>query len=146
MRFLLLLCLPILACDDAEADDTPGPDAGWPPAGDTYVAGLEKAGETLRVRLMEALPAPPERGENRWVLEVVDAEETPLTGCTLVLSPDMPAHGHGTWKEAEVTEQEAGRYVAEPVFLYMPGLWEIPIEVNCGSAGDTVVYAFWIEG
>lgn len=148
-RTFALLCLLLAAgCDEGGGEESASPDPTSPAAGDTYVAGLQKAGadEQITARLLEAHPAPPERGNNRWVLEVVDGA-TPLTGCVLVLDPNMPAHGHGTWEDAVVTEMEApGRYAVEPILLYMPGLWEIPITITCGEVTDTVRYAFWIEG
>jgi hypothetical protein len=119
-----------------------------PPAGDTYVAGLEKMGTNgvLKVRLVDALPAPPELGDNDWTLEVLDMGDTVQEGCTVSLDPRMPAHGHGTNKDAEITEMGAGRYAATPVDLFMPGLWVTEVAVDCGEMTDTVVYEFWIEG
>ena len=145
---LIPICaLLLVGCDDGDGNSTP--DRTSPEAGDTYVAGLEKAGAAskINVRLLEAHPAPPERGDNQWVLEVLDGEATPLAGCILVLDPDRPAHGHGTWKDAVVTEMDTpGHYSVDPVFMFMPGLWEIPITLTCGEVSDTVLYAFWIEG
>lgn len=146
MRWALLFSLLFLGCDDGGDDDgSAGVDPTSPEAGDTYVAGLEKAGAQLTVRLVEALPAPPEKGDNRWILEV-QAGDAMRDDCELVLTPDMPAHNHGTWKDVVVTPQGEGRYEADPVFLFMPGLWEIPVDITCGELTDNVVYRFWIEG
>ncbi len=152
-KLLPIAALVLLACGDDASSGNAAPAAGDaeapPPEADTYVAGLEKAGEEgrLMVRLLDSRPAPPQRDENRWLLEVTDGAGEPLTGCALVLDPDMPAHGHGTYEEAVVTEQETpGQYVADPVLLFMPGLWVVPIEVTCGDLSDHVSFSFQIEG
>lgn len=145
---LALFC--VTGCDEESSDDPMvqmEPEA--PPAGDTYVAGLEKAGADgmLRVRLVDALPAPPELGDNQWMFEVVDMDGQTIEGCTLNVDPRMPAHGHGTNKDADVTEMGAGRYEATPIDLFMPGLWVTQVDIDCGeSTQDSVIYEFWIEG
>jgi nitrogen fixation protein FixH len=148
LALLTLACAP--GCDEAESTDpAPMMEPDAPPAGDVYVAGLEKdvANGMLRVRLVDALPAPPELGDNRWTLEVVDMDGQTLEGCAVELDPRMPAHGHGTNKDAEITEMGAGRYEATPVDLFMPGLWVTEVGVDCGDGvADSVVYDFWIEG
>lgn len=152
MRFFLIPAVLALTvgCDDHDAHSEHGgsmnPDT--PPAGDTYVAGLEKMGDNgmLKVRLVDALPAPPDLGDNDWILEVLDMSDTALEGCTIDLEPRMPAHGHGTNKDAEMTEIGAGRYAATPVDLFMPGLWVTAVDIECGDMTDTVTYEFWIEG
>lgn len=150
MRFALTcLCLTGLTAGCGESDDSPDPEGPpAPPAGDTYVAGLEKLGAdgVLKVRLVDALPAPPDRGDNTWTLEVLDMGDSPIDGCSVRLDPRMPAHGHGTNKDAEVTAMDGGRYMAEPVDLFMPGLWVTSINLECGEMTDTVIYEFWIEG
>lgn len=148
MRWILGLLL-VAGCDDGNTGGD-GADAGSaaPPAGDTYVAGLEKAGGEgqLSVRLMAATPAPPELGDNTWTLEVVDAAGEPRSGCTVTIAPRMPAHGHGTNRPTVVTEAEPGDYSATPLDLFMPGLWEIPVAVTCGAVEDRALFEFWIEG
>ena len=145
MRWSPLLLFLVLACDDGDGEQVEG-EPQTP--GDTYVAGLEKVGPAgLKTRLLDALPAPPERGDNTWTLEVLGPDGQPLEGCELVFTPDMPAHGHGTWKTVETSVMDApGTYRADPVFMFMPGLWVVPIDLTCGALTDRVEYAFWIEG
>ncbi len=66
----------------------------------------------------------------------------------VVATPLMPDHGHGTPINAEVTELTTpGEYEVTPVNLWMPGLWEITIEVTNGAdVSDAVTFAFCIEG
>ncbi len=152
--WLALLLLGVAtACGDGGAGGDDDVDAAPPDAGDrqgdTYVAGLEKTGRNGGVftRLVDAVPAPPERGDNRWVLEVVDRDGGPRSDCALTVDPRMPVHQHGTPVVARVTPEGApGRYVLEPVNLFMPGLWEVTIDLDCGGVVDEVLYAFWIEG
>lgn len=149
MRPIILLCLlGSIACDDAGTSEPVNPEPEAPEAGDTYVAGLEKAGAdgVLKTRLVDALPAPPELGDNRWMIAVVDQDGAPLEGCTVTLEPRMPAHGHGTNTPAVVTEMGAGQYEVTPVDLFMPGLWVTRVDLECGALRDSVVYEFWIEG
>ena len=37
----------------------------------------------------------------------------------------MPAHGHGTSVQPEVSETAPGVFVAAPLYLHMPGEWEL---------------------
>ncbi|MEZ4465739.1 MAG: FixH family protein [bacterium] len=140
----------LAACDDG-AGTSEGADGGGgqaPPAGDTYVAGLARMGAagTLEARLMEATPAPPELGDNTWIVEIVDAGGAAQAGCAVAPNPRMPAHGHGTNTPAVVTDLGEGRYEVAPLDLFMPGLWEVPLHLTCGGLEDEVQFAFWIEG
>lgn len=153
---LPLLLLALAGCD--EGDDAAQPEADAAPANpfpngnpadaDTYVAGLERQGEdgALTVRLMDALPAPPERGDNDWVLAVY-AADVPMDGCDIDVQPRMPAHGHGTPVEAAVDPMAdaPGHYSVAPVNMFMPGLWEVTLGLTCGETVDVVTYRFWIE-
>lgn len=147
MRWMVVLLA--LGCDDGGDDHGGhgGSGGNAPPAGDTYVAGMEKVGAAgaLQVRLKEARPGPPEIGDNTWILEVLDMQGESMPGCTVEVDPRMPAHGHGTNKEATITET-AGTYEVTPLDLFMPGLWEVPFTVTCGAVVDDVMFEFWIEG
>lgn len=147
MRWIVGLVL-LVGCDDEGGGGGEGDGGGGgPPAGDTYVAGMEKQGAAnrLALRLKEARPAPPELGDNTWMLEVLDSNGESMTGCTLTVDPLMPAHGHGTNKTAVITEAD-GTYEVTPLDLFMPGLWQVPFVVTCGEVVDDVLFEFWIEG
>lgn len=145
MRPLLILAL-LFACDSDEAASEPDAFVHNPPEGDVYTAGMARAGAdgALSVRLVDALPAPPDRGDNRWVIQI-EAGDTMLTDCALTVEPDMPLHGHGT-TPVEISEMGDGQYKLEAMNLFMPGLWIIPIQATCGEVTDTVTYEFWMEG
>lgn len=152
MRLTSLLCAALVCfvgcVEDSDPADPMTMEPEAPPAGDTYVAGLEKAGAEglLRVRLIDAQPAPPAIGVNQWMFEIVDSAGQVLEDCALDLDPRMPAHGHGTNTDADITEMGEGRYEATPVDLFMPGLWVTQLSVDCGGMQDSVIYEFWIEG
>jgi hypothetical protein len=118
---------------------------------DDYVAGLSRTGDgTIEVVLVESTPAPPAKGNNTWHLRVLDSAGTPLDGLTVQVTPFMPDHGHGTPVTTEVTElAEPGEYEVALVNLWMPGLWEVTVEVDDpaqAEVSDSVVFRFCIEG
>jgi hypothetical protein len=116
---------------------------------DTYVAGLEKVGAAgVKVRLMESVPAPPAKGDNAWLLEIVGPGDDPLDDLDLTVVPWMPEHGHGTPKRPVIAPAAGdGRYQVDDVNLWMPGVWEITVTVDAdGGLTDDVLYRFCIEG
>lgn len=113
---------------------------------DTYVAGLSKIGGTVQVAVMDALPAPPEKGKNALTLEVKDAEGKPLDDAQIAIVPFMPDHGHGSAVTPKVTPAGGGRYDVTDVVLTMPGLWEVRVDVQSPSASGAVTFAFCVEG
>ncbi len=109
---------------------------------DTYALGLAKTGTATTVTFVDAMPAPPTRGDNRWTVQVTDDRGAAMTGLELSATPFMPDHMHGTTVETEVTELGDGTYVLEPVNLFMPGLWEVTLELG---TDDEVVFAFCVD-
>jgi hypothetical protein len=113
---------------------------------DEFVVGLSKPGDGSRLefKLMSSDPAPPSRGDNTWVLQLntMAAPVTPVTGAAMTVTPFMPDHEHGSGKDVIVTPMtEPGQYELEPVNLWMPGLWEITIQVS-GANSDRAVFRF----
>jgi hypothetical protein len=147
MRYLLLLALTLAlpACDDQASDPIVDAGVDCPAEGDCYAIGLSKTGSALTVRLTDAQPAPPSMGDNLWDFEVL-AGDAPQTGCAITLLPLMPAHGHGSNTQPVTTELGEGRYHAEPLDLFMRGLWTIDFSLDCGGVTDEVQFSFWIEG
>lgn len=115
---------------------------------DDFVVGLTKPGQSnkLSFKLLSATPAPPARGDNTWIVEISSiATSTPMTGVTMVATPFMPDHQHGTPISVEVTPQATdGQYELAPVNMWMPGLWQTTIEAQAGADTDKVVFAFCI--
>ncbi|MDB4963273.1 MAG: uncharacterized protein JWP01_3272 [Myxococcales bacterium] len=146
--------LSLAACGGGEA----GPDAddgsvncAVETTADTFVAPLDKMGTDgkLSFRLLSATPAPPARYDNEWTLQITQLANgvagAPVTGATITVSPFMPKHGHGSPKDAVITElSTAGEYKLTPVYLSMPGLWETTINVTTASGSDSAIFRFCI--
>jgi hypothetical protein len=134
--------LALAAC----GGDSDGPgefaDAGYNCAIETrdedFFAGMEKVGAGgLTFRLVSSTPAPPSRDNNAWDIELLSGSE-PVSGATLKITPFMPDHRHGTSIKPVITPgQDPGRYNADPINLWMPGLWEVTIKAT--TAGDAPV-------
>lgn len=114
-----------------------------------YVAGLEAVGTngSLTATLHEASPAPPDVGDNAWMVAVTDGA-APMAGCTADVSSFMPDHGHGAAAEPSWTEDTAtiGLYAVDGMDLFMPGYWEITLDLDCAGTTDSIVYGFCAEG
>jgi hypothetical protein len=155
----LLSSVGVLGCGSDDAGETDGPATtvtkaceGFETPFDTYASGIEKTGEQglLRVVLVDALPAPPNRGLNAWTMQTLDASTgTPLDDVTLLdVTPFMPDHGHGTsvFPTHEWHGQDGLCDVGDIDFR-MPGVWEVSFEMmTADSTTDKVVFAFCVEG
>lgn len=159
-RSLVLAAASLLACDPPPGDeDEPEPvaveEGGEPPQtacadetrDDDYALGLAKSGAHMTVTFVDAMPAPPARGDNTWVVAIHDATGAPLRGLALSVDPYMPDHQHGTSIATHVDEAEtAGQYVLAPVNLFMPGLWEVTIAASGVPGGDdAIVFRFCVD-
>jgi hypothetical protein len=84
----------------------------------------------------KVIAEPPAKGTNVWTLEVDDATTSlPIDGLLINVTPRMPDHRHGT-KTVAVTPAGAGRYMVNPLYLYMVGYWEITLDLNGAPLGD----------
>jgi len=81
-------------------------------------------------------PNPPHVGEHRVVI-MLDESADPLEGAAVMLSPWMPAHGHGS-TDVDAVEREPGVYVAEHVWLNMPGIWDLRVRVDGEEPGALI--------
>jgi hypothetical protein len=95
---------------------------------------------TIAVRFA---PAPPTVGTDAAQLSFVDGSGAAAAGLGLTVVPWMPAHGHGTSVNPTVTETAPGIFVATPLYLFMPGSWELRMTIT-GSVDDTAKAAFEI--
>ena len=92
-------CGVIGGSNSMSGDDTTTPvDCSTVMGVDTFTVGLEKLGASgnYDFKLMSAMPSPPARGDNTWVLQVnamtSGAVGAPVTGASLTVTPYMPAH------------------------------------------------------
>jgi hypothetical protein len=147
MRLSLILgvALSIGACADDHHDDTTY-DCAKETRDDEFVIGLTKPGAASRLefKLLSSDPAPPSRGDNTMVLQLstMAAPVTPVSGAPMTVTPFMPDHDHGSGKTVKITPlTEPGQYQLEPVNMWMPGLWEVTVEVD-GANSDRAVFRF----
>lgn len=118
-----------VGCGGAELPT--GDDASF--SGEPFASIASRSG-ALHIAL-RAHPAVPVAGTNALELTVTDDRGAPMEGLGATVVPWMPAHGHGTSVVPEVRSVGHGVFVAEPVFLQMPGIWELRIGIE-GSVED----------
>lgn len=106
--------------------------ASFPLQAVTTVASTSGA---LQVAL-RSVPDPPVRGQNVGQLTVTDSNGQPVDGVTVEVLPFMPSHGHGTSQAVEVTDQGGGVFIANPLYLFMAGEWQIQMKFQ-GAIDDT---------
>ncbi len=112
-----------------------------------FMAGVSQAtaGGAFTITITGAEPMMPMHGENTWQLTVADAEGAAVEGATVVITPDMPDHNHGT-DPATFTAtagDEAGAYSVGPITLQMPGVWRFTVEVTPAEGEpDSAVLTF----
>ncbi|HMI93092.1 MAG TPA: FixH family protein [Polyangiales bacterium] len=88
--------------------------------------------------------AAPKVGDHDAELALVDGQGDRVSGAEVEITPFMPAHGHGAAKVA-ATEIAPGRYVAEQLSLFMPGLWELRVRVVEGDAEGRLSATFEVR-
>jgi hypothetical protein len=93
---------------------------------------------TIAVRFA---PRPPTTGEDAAQLTFTDPAGTAVSGLDLTVVPWMPAHGHGTSVNPTITETAPGTFVATPLYLFMPGSWELRMTTT-GAIDDAATAAF----
>jgi len=103
---------------------------------DTYAAGLTKVGANgYSIVLVSSTPAPPQKGNNAWVVQVL--HPAPVDGLHLRVVPFMPDHGHGTAVVPVITPAANGTYNVSPVNLFMTGFWSVRIDLLDAANQDT---------
>lgn len=166
---LLSLAFGGMACGEDEASGTFNICDDFETPYTSFNAGMTVGGdkEAVRVRLVAGDPAPPKRGNNRWTLQVLDANDQPLADAQLTkVKPFMPDHGHGTSTVATSAGVEIadlacdaspkacraqldsdGRVEVSGIDLRMAGVWTVTVSVllNDGSSDDAT-FAFCIDG
>lgn len=117
---------------------------------DTFVAGLSRTTSTgaFELSFVEASPVPPDRGLNRWLLELKEASGGLVDDAELRVRPWMPDHGHGSNPPYlfPAATGAPGRYQLESMDLFMSGFWQFTIRVERGEQSDELVFSFCIEG
>ncbi|HEY0463001.1 MAG TPA: hypothetical protein VGC79_02280 [Polyangiaceae bacterium] len=121
-----------------------------PSDGDLYEAGLDKPGTrgNFVFTLVSSTPAPPALNDNRFVLQVSDANGSVMTGALSVML-DMPEHGHYGQQPEIRFDAESQAFVLEPLDLFMVGLWRFSFSFEGTVSGaprtDSAVFEFCID-
>ena len=119
------------------------PDSGPPSfSGDPDQAVVSDSG-ALRIAVRFA-PDPLVVGSDAAELAFTDSNGEAVTGLGLTVVPWMPAHGHGTSVNPTVTETTPGTFIATPLYLFMPGSWELRMTIS-GALDDTAKAAFELQ-
>ena len=114
-----------------------------------YAPNLTRASASgaYQAVLVASDPAPPIKGTNVWTVQILDAGGVPQDGLAMTASPFMPDHNHPSTVKALVTPMGGGDYVVKPLYLYMPGYWEVTLSLQPpGGAKDTVMFPICIPG
>lgn len=131
---------PVVAdCEGTPEDPCFGEQVGdCSEPGDAVFVGEQKASDSgaLMVELVETSPAPPQRFDNAWTVLITDAEGTPVETADVAAKPFMPDHGHPSPTAVEVENLGGGKYLLDPINLFMPGLWRVKIDVLPEAATD----------
>ncbi|WP_050433354.1 FixH family protein [Chondromyces crocatus] len=118
--------------------------------GDHYSAGMEvpSTSGAHTLRLQQASPAPPVKGENTWTFVITDDTGAGVTGATVTVTPRMPDHGHGSPQPPTVSETgEAGEFQASAIDFSMAGYWEVTIAAALATGEtESFVLGFCVEG
>jgi hypothetical protein len=114
-----------------------------------YMPNLTRTSASAKFKaiLVESVPAPPARDSNTWTVKIVDANDVGQDGLPLTASPNMPDHRHPATVKATVTPLGGGTYSVTPVYLFMPGFWEITFKLHPDDdVMDGVVFPVCIPG
>ncbi len=146
------------ACgDDAATGSEDGTHAGAGGAhSDTecmeYSQGMQHVGANgWTVSIDDAVPAPPALGDNAWDVTVLDASGgAPDEEVTLLVTPEMPAHGHGS-AAPTVSKLGSGKWDVDAINLRMPGQWTVtfamldPVTPDPDKPLDSVTFSFCVD-
>ncbi len=150
-RCTLALAALVAGCTASTKDGTgsnPGPCDNSTVKIDGYVAGITKTSDksTFQVKIIDATPAPPASGANRWNVQLLDMQGKPLSsGGIGKLKTWMPDHGHGGNVTPEASTMDAqGKCAIDKLEFVMAGVWQAMIYSADGQ--DRTVFAFCIDG
>jgi hypothetical protein len=73
------------------------------------------------------------RGDNVLLVELSDADAVVLDA-----SAAMPAHGHAS--DSPAIEEDADGYRVEDLLLYMPGRWDVMLDLDLPSGRDRLLF------
>ncbi|HEY6556863.1 MAG TPA: hypothetical protein VI072_06305, partial [Polyangiaceae bacterium] len=124
-------CSPTVSCvDDPRVSKT--------------ATGLEKqsAQGTFKVRIESAIPNPPARYTNTWVIRIFDASGAAIVGARVVPDLFMPDHNHYQ-PPPVVTANANGTYSVTGFELAMPGIFQVIFKLP-DRGTDSVSFYFCV--
>ncbi|MGZ3417965.1 MAG: FixH family protein [Polyangiales bacterium] len=153
MRIVLFFAVAVTACSSSGTDSTvdAAPEAApsvcaTDPRVQPFAAGLEaKTKSGLSLKILDATPAPPSKGDNAWNLALSDAGGAPVSGATITVKTWMPDHGHGSSIVPAVADSGGGKYALTRLNLFMPGIWEITFTIARGDTTETAMFTLCIS-
>lgn len=132
-RGALPLALALAACGEAVGDGA-GPPAVF---SETPSAVVTSASGRLKLAVTWS-PETPIKGKNAAQLQFLSDDGQPVVGLMIDVVPWMPAHGHGTSVRPVVGDTAPGVFVAQPIYLYMSGSWQLRVAVR-GALEDSAI-------
>ncbi|HYQ27397.1 MAG TPA: hypothetical protein VER04_09255 [Polyangiaceae bacterium] len=121
-----------------------------PSDADVYSAGMTKPGAAghFEFTLVSSTPAPPALGDNRFLVQVSDADGNAMSG-DLSVALEMPEHGHSSPAPEVGFDPENGVFSLQPVRLFMVGLWRASFAFQGSLDGvpltDSAVFELCID-
>lgn len=147
---LSILALSVLAVACGKEADTAGETSACGLETEDFSAGMSKDGDwgELVFTVVSADPAPPDKGDNTWNLEITQADGTARDDLTVTVAPFMPEHGHGsTPPEFDVFAQgSSGAYTTATFDLFMGGVWDIVLQATATDVDDSSTFRLCVEG
>lgn len=96
--------------------------------------------------LVASDPGPPIKGSNTWTVRILDGAGATRDDVVVTARTFMPDHNHGSTVKAVVTPMGAGVYRVAPLYLYMPGLWQVTLDIDAPTGPDSVMFPVCIAG
>lgn len=120
--------------------------------GQTYTPSMVQTGKSgvFKLKLLNIIPAPAAVGENRWILELDDANGRKVPGAAMTLLASMPDHPDATPATPTITADPlGGQYTVSNLALPIPAVWVFTFGVSLaadagGPSSDTIVFTFCV--
>jgi hypothetical protein len=114
-----------------------GADAAADPAFPaSAITTVTSTGGKLKLAAFTAPQQPPVRGMVTMKLVVTDASTgDPVDGLEFAVEPVMTSMGHGTPVVPTTSPRGAGVYIVESLKLFMPGAWDLHLDMT-GTVAD----------
>jgi len=127
------MALSMAACGSSQAPGVSGPPTFSGPAEESVTSDSGQL--SIAVRWWPVVPV---QGNDAAELTIVDVQGAPVDGLMMSIVPWMPAHGHGTAIQPTVTSTATGVLMADPLYLFMAGEWQLRMTIS-GTVEDSAI-------